>query len=267
MLHGLNIFRFIYFIQDPPHLLKSVRNNLMNPLRNLWNGEYMQWKHIQEIIETDLKRGELRFFPKLKMQHANPNTWEKMNVNIAAQTLSRTVGSELRRNGKDHLGNFVIMLDKWFDLMNTSTHNSRRRANSNLLPYKLNDEETENRLAWLGNDFLNYFTEWRSRVMSRKLPDGVGRNDRSSMLLSSVTHNGLVMTTRSIIYLINECLQDGADHVCTRRINQDPLENHFGHQRQRGRYCDAPTALGFAYNVRAINTLRSPVAGSNILTS
>ena len=26
----------------------------------------MQWKHIQEILETDLKRGELRFFPKLK---------------------------------------------------------------------------------------------------------------------------------------------------------------------------------------------------------
>ena len=126
MLHGLNIFRFIYFVQDPPHLLKSVRNNLMNPLRNLWNGEYVQWKHIQEIIQTEN-------FPKLKMHHANPNTWEKMNVNIAAQTLFCTVGSELRRNGKEHLGNFVIMLDKWFDSMNTSTHNSRRRANSNLL--------------------------------------------------------------------------------------------------------------------------------------
>ena len=62
------------------------------------------------------------------------------------------------------------------------------------------------------------------------------------------------MTTRSIIYLINECLKDGADHVCSRRINQDPLESHFGHQRQRGRNCDASTE-GFAYNVRAITLL------------
>ena len=50
------------------------------------------------------------------------------------------------------------------------------------------------------------------------------------------------MTTRFIIYLINECLKDGADHVCSRRINQDPLESHFGYQRQRGRNCDASTA-------------------------
>ena len=78
--------------------------------------------------------------------------------------------------------------------------------------------------------------------MSRKLPNGVGQNDRSFMLLSSVTHNKLLMTTHSIIYWINECLKDGADPMCSRRINQDPLENHFGHQRQRGRYCDASAA-------------------------
>ena len=103
--------------------------------------------------------------------------------------------------------------------------------------------------------------------MSWKLPDDIGKNYRNSMLLSSVTHNGLVMTTRSIIYLINESLQDGADHVCTRRIDQGSFENHFGHQRQRGRYCDAPTALGCACNVRAINTFRLPFAGSNVLIS
>ena len=241
--------------------MKTLRNNLLNPRKNLWNGECLQWKPIRNIIEEDVKR-ELRFFPKLQWKHANPSTWEKMNVSMAAETLSRTVGLELKRRGNSSLGEFILLANKWFDLMNTSLPHAKRRANDDLLPYKLNDAHTQSRLTWLQNSFLGYLKDWRANVMCRELPSG--STNRNLMLLSQSTEKGLIMTTLSMIHLINDCLAAGADYVATRRLNQDPLESHFGHQRQRGRYCDAPTALNFAYNVRSINTFRSSVAGSNV---
>ena len=72
------------------------------------------------------------------------------------------------------------------------------------------------------------------------------------------------MTTSSMVEVTRLCLYAGAKFVMTRRINQDPLEAHFKHQRQRGRFCDAPTALMFAHNVRSINCFRSNVTGSNV---
>lgn len=226
----------------------------------------MCWKPIRELIETDINLGDLRFFPKLSMKHANPTVWEKMKVNIAAQTLSNTVALELQRTGYICLSEFVLLMDRWFDHMNTGWFDAKRRAKPDMEIYKPNDEHTTKRLEWLGKEFPNYFGTWKNRVMTRTLPGNQNEIDRSSMLLSTATECGLLMTTKSIVDLIQEAFQQGADYVMTRRINQDPLESHFGHQRQRGRRSDAPTVLMFGYNVRAINTFRS-VPGSNVSSS
>ena len=39
-----------------------------------------------------MKRDELRLFHKLTETHVMPSSWEKMNVKLAAQLLSQTVG-------------------------------------------------------------------------------------------------------------------------------------------------------------------------------
>ena len=72
------------------------------------------------------------------------------------------------------------------------------------------------------------------------------------------------MTTKSMKEILNECLNAGADVIMTRRLNQDPLESYFGHQRQHGRYSDSPTVLMFADNVRSINRFHSNVTGANV---
>ena len=172
-----------------------------------------------------------------------------MKVNIAAQTLSATVGMELRRRGDENLAEMVLIMDRWFDLMNTSFHHAQFRKKVDLIPFKKDDPGTESRVKWLSHDFVNYLQSWRQNAM---------------MLFSSATENGLLMTTISMVEVIRLCLNAGAEYVMSRRINQNPLEAHFGHQRQRGRFCDAPTALMFAHNVRSINCFRSNVSGSNV---
>jgi len=225
----------------------------------------MTWNAIVQIIERDLILGDLRYFPKLTVSHMKPNSWEKMSVSYAAQVLSRTVGLELQRVGETSLAEFVLLIDKWFDLMNTSYNQARKRAKADLRPYEPHSPLTATRLEWLDETFLPYFKQWRKRVIDRILP--AGDCDRSKMLLSKSTENGLIMTTKSMTALIKDTFEAGAEFVSTRRINQDPLEGHFSQQRQRGRFCDAPNALMFGQNVRTINNLRSSTAisGSNVL--
>ena len=62
--------RFLYFISDVPHLLKTARNCLSNSgsgkfTRYMWNdGTFLQWNHIADVFYEDQECG-LHILPKL----------------------------------------------------------------------------------------------------------------------------------------------------------------------------------------------------------
>ena len=57
-----------------------------------------------------------------------------------------------------------------------------------------------------------------------------------------------------------------ASSVLTERFQQDPLQEYFGNQRQRGRRSDNPDALQFAYNDRALDVQQNivPIKSGNV---
>ena len=66
--------RFIYFISDVPHLMKTARNCLYNSgkgryTRYMWkNGMFILWNHISDIFYEDRVCG-LHILPKLSNEH------------------------------------------------------------------------------------------------------------------------------------------------------------------------------------------------------
>ena len=69
----INLFstdRYIYFISDPPRLIKTTRNCLYNSgsgrrTRYMWNGGlFILWSHISDIFNEDRDCG-LHILPKL----------------------------------------------------------------------------------------------------------------------------------------------------------------------------------------------------------
>ena len=118
------------------------------------------------------------------------------------------------------------------------------------------------RLQWLENDFPTYLRKWKEVVDNRPL---VGNVDRKKMFLTQKTEEGLLVACFSMSAIIKSSLNAGAKYVLARRINQDPLESYFGHQRQRGRHHDAPTVRDFASNSRYLDILKhTHIAGSNV---
>ena len=76
--------------------------------------------------------GDLLFFLKLTAVHANPSSFEKQKFSVAAQTLSHTIGLELKRRGHKEFGKFVMLIDDWFDMMTTSCYHAQRKRKPNL---------------------------------------------------------------------------------------------------------------------------------------
>ena len=96
--------RYLYFISDPPHLIKTIRNSWCNKQRKLWvsycimhfllyinfpftqcNGKRIDWQHLTDIYQQETFFEEnMRLVPKLKFEHLNLTSYLKMRVDLAA---------------------------------------------------------------------------------------------------------------------------------------------------------------------------------------
>lgn len=83
-------------LYDPPHLIKGIRNNLLQ--RNLiWKKPETlltaKWSDVELAYKIDNASGELRVMPKLTENHVNRHKLKKMKVACATQVLSHSVSS------------------------------------------------------------------------------------------------------------------------------------------------------------------------------
>jgi hypothetical protein len=151
--------RYIWFFSDPPHLIKTSRNCLSNSGSNrcsryMWNnGKYLLWSHIAKFYYEDMECN-LNYFPKLTREHIILNAYSVMNVKLAVQILSATVGNTLLEFGPgeaSETANFCLLMDKFFDCCNvTNTKEYIKNRKVFLKPFT---DCSDERFYWLKNNF------------------------------------------------------------------------------------------------------------------
>ena len=99
--------RNIYFISDPPHLMKTVRNGWASQKRKLWvsakyiymldslsvrvhiyfqcDGKEISWRHLEDLYRRNRGETGLVLVPKLKYEHIRLTSFSKMRVDLATQ--------------------------------------------------------------------------------------------------------------------------------------------------------------------------------------
>lgn len=85
-------------LYDTPHLIKGIRNNLLNKdLKVVIDGKEKtaKWEHIMLLYNEDPAYQGLRLMPKLTENHVNPKKLSKMKVKCATQVFSRTVAANM----------------------------------------------------------------------------------------------------------------------------------------------------------------------------
>lgn len=116
----------IFAMFDPPHLLKSARNNLYHH-NAVYMGKLIKWDHVQEFYEADIKRTP-RAVPNLHKNHVILQPFGEMRVGPAKTVLSGKMASgmktyaDLKVISKDcnHTAEYCNDMDNVFDIFDTS---------------------------------------------------------------------------------------------------------------------------------------------------
>ena len=111
--------RRVYFFPDAPHLLKRLRDHLLDHGYTLADGTEINKEDLQKILMMDDK--ELKIHPKLSPLHFNCVNSTRQRVRLAAELISHTTASAVRclLPNKGPLADWIEMFDQWFDIFNS----------------------------------------------------------------------------------------------------------------------------------------------------
>ncbi|XP_064485955.1 uncharacterized protein LOC135398483 [Ornithodoros turicata] len=149
-VHPCSTERRLYFLADPPHILKNLRGHLIRgqsihippnvvKAENLPSDE-VSVRHIRKVAEIDAEH-DLKLAPHLKLKY--PSHYEKMNVSSAVAVLNHAVAAAIRvlvqlgKLEKEAVTTawFLEQVDKWFCLM------SSRSVSTGLSNFKENKHQ------------------------------------------------------------------------------------------------------------------------------
>lgn len=226
----------ITHIFDPPHLIKSVRNNLL--VKNLshtvsfnetkfksngsvvWNEKNKQkrtasWQDVSDFYDFNNNSGIFNLIPKITADHISPIR-RKMKVNLATEIFSATCGRNMylctkrKQFSNDCIGTAAILVffNDLFDSVNCA-HVP--------VPGKLIGAVTQQSEHF---SFWDYAIQMLDTMhFSANLK--TGRPNQSNVCKHFVT------TLKGSRRISERLFDMGLTSISLRRMNQDGLENHF----------------------------------------
>ena len=246
----------IYLFYDSVHLLKNIRNNLLNARRfdfpsfsfhdfyddiDVPSGK-ISWKLLHDVYDRDEQlAGYLRKAPKLSYKSLHPGD-NKQSVPLALNIFDRSTAVAITEYfpESNDASEFVKLINIWWTISNSKqeTNHNFRLGNAAVLG--------DNKPEFL-RDFADWIEKWQQLESSKSKPH----------TLTPQTAQALVTTLRCTASLIEDLLQEGYSYVLTARFQTDPLERRFSRYRQMsgGRFLIGLRELECSERIIAITTL------------
>lgn len=205
----------IYATYDPPHLLKSLRNNFKKYDVRFFDFKeqhykYAEWNHIAQVYDFDKALEHHRALPKLTDKHFAVKGVDKMSVPLAAQIFSNSVASTLMYwsmlpetpSSAAHTADFVSRINLIFDSVNSR---------------KLRDKKNPYRNACTKTSYHHKF--WDENIKFLETVEFVTDQHFNCI-------DGWIQTLRAYRMMTEELLEE-IPFILMSRFNQDALENFF----------------------------------------
>jgi len=240
IIHPFDSTRNLYIIADPPHILKNLKQALLNngiltisdDIVRKYNlpSNKIELEHFKELINIQ-ENSELLLTPKFNMDDLKCNNYMKMKVNKAKKMFDYDVGCTFEvladENNKPEFITtawFVKLVCKWFSFM-TSRYRKIALGKKNIDIYEENVDFLR--------EVINIFTDLK-----------IGNGGFKPV------QRGIMISTQSVIDL-TEYLITTRDfqYVLTSRFTQDCVENLFSLIRIKN---VIPHSLQFTHNLKLI---------------
>jgi len=231
----------LFLIYDMPHLIKSIRNNLLDGNIKIEN-KLISFSDIKRAYEMDIKSKTARAMCKITPAHIAPNAFQKMSCKLAIQILSRSVAAsiktciatgELKTNTALDTANFIEKVNDMFDSANSK---NLYDANRNRRPLSERNPQVLQNLKNFCALFENAVKINLKNNNSTTPPCFIGLRWTLTAII------GLYESEKT---LMNEHLPNKEYFLMTNKLTQDPLENMFSIMRQKNGYNKNPTARTF----------------------
>ena len=211
---------------DTVHLIKKIRNNLLNAKKfvfpefsyNQGNIQlhcpqgYIDWADLYNIYDKDKElEGNLRKAPKLSYQTPQPGN-NNQNVPLALALFHETTiaAAKIYYPNREDFSGFLNVIDTWWIICNSKQRYSANPLGSAIV---LNDNKTNFLFLLLAF----WVQEWSISPY---------------FTLTLQTSSALINTLRLQAMFIDELLNDGYDYILTARLQNDPIERRFSQYRQ-----------------------------------
>jgi hypothetical protein len=225
----------IWWFYDVPHLLKLVRNNLINHGFRLSSGTVINKAMLQRLF--DKLTGEVRMAPKLTIDLINVKNQDRMKVYKAARLLSSSTAQAIQLHFPDdeemlEMADFILQVDRWFDTLDSRC--KLHQLKTVKCGYEVHLTEQTLALQKLSATMkaMTVLCPKKSRMSFQK---------------------GIQISAASLIaifpYLQSEY---GIEYVFSSRFNQDCLENTFSRMRAMGTFHTQFNALAYKQRLRCI---------------
>lgn len=218
--------RRIYVLLDAAHMLKLIRNTIAT--RDLIDGDggIISWKYFEALYYA---QKSLSYNLGNKITKAHIEQWDakKMNVRLAAETISNSVADSMefmktecdKFQDVDPTVKFTRVFNDIFDIMNSTGKDGATGFKRTL------SKQT-------AREFFQRFEEAMAYIKALKV---VGE---TKPILSSTIHvafTGFYNNMISCIGLYNDYIETGKmTEIVTHRFSQDLLESFFGTIRSMG---------------------------------
>ena len=221
---GLNPFTNgpIYFISDPPHLIKKLRNNIFSSGHQDFHkctitlhGKEIIWDHFVSVFSRESKR--TLPVTKLNTDAIYLNNFSKMRVNLVVNTLSQNVAVEMEENENEvtkSTQEFIKYCSSLFNILNSQT------------PFI---DDNDPRLKQLIN-INQWFYDWETEIEHALIMP----SEIQKCSLSWQTIQDVHLTISSVVDLIKYTNSEefkekypSATYIIPKRLNQDIVESWF----------------------------------------
>ncbi len=226
--------RKIWAFADAPHMLKLLRNHLIDQGFELPDKTVVNIQTLERLLQVDC--GELKLCPKLTRNLLTLKGAERMRVSPAAKVFSSHTAALCKfvYPKSPQIWQFFQLINDWFDILN-----SRVPKDSDIeirSAYGMKKEKQDLKLGEIENLVLNM----RCFKYSPKLKTLAPRPG----LLPCQT--GLLVSISSLRGLFEDLkVNYNVTYIKTRNLNQDVLESFFSEIRALGRTNDHPTQCDF----------------------
>jgi hypothetical protein len=111
--HPTDETRKIYFFPDAPHLLKLLRNHLIDQGLQWSNGTTLEKKDLENLLAKDAN--EKKILPRLTPEHLYCKNNARQRVRMAAQLLSHSTATAMKTlyPSKAREADFIELVDSW----------------------------------------------------------------------------------------------------------------------------------------------------------